>query len=110
MRRSLAERSGREYPHNAIYEILTYRVKEDDRNEPIIYSPKVVDFYHHILGEVTPEIMVAYVHVYEMGETLEQAGKRLKCSGPTVRKLLNEVFYAQDKNGYLVGQLKNLSR
>ena len=110
MAMSLAERSGRSYPHNAIYEILTYHQKKDEIDEPLIYNDKTVEFYHSMLIDSTQEILLSYVDVFELGLTLEVAGKRRKCSSSKVRKNLNEVYFLQDSDGFKVNKLRLLSR
>lgn len=111
MRRSLAERSGREYPHNAIYEILTYRMDDDDKiSEPVSYPEKVVNAYADLINSCSQEVLLCYVDVYEAGLTLEDTAKRRKCSPTKVRKNLNEVYFVQDSDGFLVNRLREVSR
>ena len=49
---TLAERSGRTYPHNAIYEILTFRMPTEKRNEPKKYPKATCLKFERILKEL----------------------------------------------------------
>lgn len=110
MRKSLAERSGRDYPHNAIYEILTYRVDKENRNEPVVYNDKTVAYFTDVVTNGRPDFCKAYLKVYMLGYTLEEVAQMMKCSSTTVRKYLNEIFFMQDDDGFVVNKLKLLSK
>lgn len=111
MGKGLAKRSGREYPHNAIFEILTYRMSEEDKiNEPVIYSDKAVKAFRELISSCPQEVLLCYTDVYEVGLTLEDTANRRKCSSSKVRNNLNKVYFVQNLEGFLVNKLRKVSK
>lgn len=108
--RTLADRSGRAYPHNAIYEILTYRNPDGAWREPKKYSKKTLNEFTKMLNAASDLTRMAYTLVYQNGNTLTEAGKIMRMSPTTVRKYLNDIFFARDEYGYLVANLEKTVR
>jgi hypothetical protein len=109
MKRTLAERSGRTYPHNAIYEILTYGTRPGERNEPKRYNRRTVNEYWRMLEQAPPMTRKAYELVYANGNTLKDAGRMMKISSTTVKNYLRLLYLTRDKHGYMVGNLDKIS-
>ena len=97
--RSIATRSGRSWPHNAIYEILTNNTKHYG-HEPVTYSQNTVALFYNILDKLPPMIKRAYLVVYRDGRTLFDASKVLKISPTTIRNRLSYIYKARDKSTY----------
>lgn len=107
---TLATRSNRKYPDNAIYEILTMRMKKSEINEPDRYPKSAIKEFKLMLTKVRPCVADTFKIVFEDGMTLADAGKRLGVSSTTVRNRLNEVYTARDINGYFVDKLFSSTR
>lgn len=110
MKRTLAERSGRVYPHNAIYEILTNGVPYNLRHEPKRYNKRTVNTFWKMLNSTSPTIRQAYELVYANNNTLKDAGVIMKVSGSTVKKYLMDIYYIKDEHGYLVSDLNKIAK
>lgn len=109
-KRSLSKRSGREYPHNAIYEILTYGVPDYLRNEPKNYSKKTLNEFTRIMNTAPSKTKQAYELVFANGNTLKEAGAIMKVSSSTVRKYMMNIYFVRDEFGYSVANLEKTVR
>lgn len=109
MSKPLSERCGKPYPHNAIYEILTYGVPAGDRNEPKRYNKRTVNAYWKMLESAPPKTRQAYTLVFANGNTLKEAAQIMKSSSTTVRNYLKLIYYTRDKHGYMVSNLEKIS-
>ena len=110
MGKSLSNRSGRPYPHNAIYEVLTHGVPYTMRHEPKRYNKRTVNEFWKMLNETNEKTRKAYELVYANGNTLKDAGKIMKISGSTVKKYLMNLYFVKDKTGYLVSDLDKIAK
>lgn len=103
----LANRSNREYPNNAIYEILTRKTNKDDISEPMVYPLKVRRLFDTVLRSCPGYVIKAYIHVFQEGNTLEEAARKMGCSAPTVRKYLDEIYMLKYKDVYIPSVLSS---
>lgn len=110
MKRTLAERSGRTYPHNAIYEILTNNMPYNLRHEPKLYNKRTINTFWKMLNTAGDKTRQAYELVYANGNTLKDAGKIMRVSGSTVKKYLMNIYFVKDKHGYLVSDLDKIAK
>lgn len=109
-KRTLADRSGRPYPHNAIYEILTYRNASKLNHEPLKYNKKALNEFVKMLNAAPKQIKLAYELVFLNGNTLAEAGKIMKMSPSSVRKCITNLFFVKDEHGYMVANLEKIVR
>lgn len=109
MSKPLADRSGRSYPHNAIYEILTYGVPAGERNEPKKYSKRTINVYWKMMEAAPPKTRQAYELVYANKNTLKEAAMIMHCAPTTVNRYLKLIYFARDKHGYLTSMLEKAS-
>ena len=108
--KTVANRSGRIFPHNAIYEILTYRSWDKRIEEPRRYNQRTINEFWNILEHCSPKTRQAYNLVYCNGNTLKDAGVLMGCSATTVRRYLENVFYVRDKDSYMIHRMMRVSR
>lgn len=108
--KTLFNRSGRTYPHNAIYEILTYRNPEGAWKEPKKYDRRTLNEFTKMMSAAPTTVKAAYEIVFSNENTLTEAGKLLKVSPTTVRKYLNDIFFIRDEHGYLIANLEKMVR
>lgn len=109
-KRNLAERSGREYPHNAIYEILTHGVPEVSRREPKKYSKKTLNEFTKMMNAAPEKTKQAYELVFANGNTLKEAGTVMKISPTTVKNYMMNIYFVRDEFGYMVANLERTVR
>ena len=107
---SLAERSGRVYPHNAIYEILTYGIPYTMRHEPKKYNKRTVNEFWKMLNSTNEKTRKAYELVYANNNTLQEAGSIMKVSPTTIKRYLMNIYFVRDDNGYLIADLERISK
>lgn len=103
MKRSLAYRSGKMYPHNAICEIL--KKGTPSYTPPTRYSHRVVNKFFEILERGPEKTRKAYMLVFSCGNSLTDAAKVLKVSPTTVRRWLENIYFVRDEYGYQVAEL-----
>lgn len=109
-KRSLAQRSGRQFPHNAIYEILTHGIPLTMRSEPKCYSKRTINEFWKMLENTSVLTRRAYELVYANDNTLVEAGKIMKVSPSTVKKYLMNIYFVKDDMGYMVAGLDEVSK